>query len=192
MVSKKEHLFTMSFGSPKHPINTTEPTSGTKGYTLIELTVVIFLVSLMLGVSIPRVRSSLLTDSLKSTTRKIVGLLKGIRDEATREHKAYIVHFDLERNRVWVTSAGMGEEEKVLARERAFTCPSDVRIMDVWRTGKGKSIDGVVTIQFSKKGYTEQTAIHLVAEDGRRFTLVISPFLGTVKSYNEYRDIENI
>jgi hypothetical protein len=64
--------------------------------------------------------------------------------------------------------------------------------MDVWRTGKGKSIDGVVTIQFSKKGYTEQTAIHLAAEDGKRFTLVISPFLGTIKSYHEYKEIESI
>ena len=173
----------------RNSLDTKNLTNSIRGYTLLELTVVIFLVSLMLGVSIPRVRSSLLTDSLRSTTRKIAGLLKGIRDEAVREHKTLIIHFDIEWNRVWVTSADMGEAEKMLAREKAFTLPSDVRIMDVWRRGKGKTVDGVATIQFSIKGYVEQSAIHLEAEDSRKFTLVLSPFLARIKSYNEYVEI---
>ena len=174
----------------KNTIATTNPANGIRGYTLLELTVVIVLVSLMLGVSIPRVRSSLLTDNLKSTSRRITGILKGMRDEAVREQETRIVHFDIGWNRVWVTSADMGEKERMLARDKAFTLPSDVRIMDVWRRGKGKTIDGVATIQFSTKGYVEQSAIHLAAEDDRKFTLVLSPFLGKIKSYNEYVEIE--
>ena len=160
-----------------------------QGYTLIELAVVIVLIGLMLAVSIPRFRYSLITDDLKSTTRRIVGLVKGLRNEAIREQKVYIVHLDIESNLLWIECTGMGEEEKALTQERAFTFPPGVRILDVWRRGKEKNVDGRVDIRFSKKGYIEQTVIHLGAEDGREFTLVLSPFLGTIKIYNKYVDI---
>ena len=61
--------------------------------------------------------------------------------------------------------------------------------MDVWFKGKGKKVDGDISIRFSKKGYVEQTVIHLGAEDGREFSLVLSPFLGTIKIYDKYVDI---
>lgn len=164
-------------------------TNTIKGYTLIELTVVIVLIGMLLAVSMPRFRYSLLTDNLKSVTRRIIGVVKEIRNDAVREQKGYFLYLDLESNRLWVESQGMGEEERTITRERAFTLPKDTRIMDVWREELGKQADGEVAIKFSKKGYVEHTAIHLGAEDGREFTLILSPFLGTIKSYDKYVDI---
>ncbi len=163
-----------------------------KGYTLIELTLVVFLVGVMLAISIPNFRYSLLTDGLKSTTRKIIGLVKGIRNEAIREQKTYLFNIDLESNLLWVESADMDEEEKELAKAKAFELPQGIWIMDVWRRGKGKKMDGEIAIPFNKKGYTEQTLLHLGAEDGREFTLFLSPFLGSIKSYDKYVDIETM
>ena len=163
-----------------------------KGYTLIELTLVVFLVGVMLAISIPNFRHSLLTDGLKSVTRKIIGLVKGVRNEAIREQKTYLFNIDLELNRLWIESADMNEEEKELAKAKAFELPQDVSIMDVWRKGKGKKMDGEIAIPFNKKGYTEQTLLHLGAEDGREFTLSLSPFLGSIKSYDRYIDIETM
>jgi len=160
-----------------------------KGYTLIELTVVMVLIGLMLAISIPRVRFSLVTDNLKSTTRRIIGIVRDIRNEAITGQKAYLFHLDLEANRLWVEFAGMGEEERTVAQERSFTFPNDIKILDVWQRTKGKQIDGEVAIRFSKKGYVDYTVIHLGAEDGREFTIVLSPFLGTIKSYEKYVDI---
>lgn len=191
----------MSSRNPKNPINTINPrpprkrercgqaTNTTKGYTLIELAVVVVLIGLFLGLSIPRFKYAAVTDDLKTTTRRIVGLVKGIRNEAIREQQVYIFHLDLESNRLWIEPAGIGEEERALAQERAFKLPPDVRIMDVWFKGKGKKVDGEVAIRFSKKGYIEQTVIHLGAEDGREFSLVLNPFLGTIKIYDKYVDI---
>ena len=160
-----------------------------KGYTLIELAVVVVLISLIFAVSIPRFRYSLMTDNLKSMTRKIIGTVREIRNEAISEQKAYLLHLDLESNRLWVESAGMGQEERTVAQEKAFTLPNDIRILDVWQKVRGKQIDGEVAIRFSKKGYVDYTAIHLGAEDGREFTIILSPFLGTIKSYEKYVDI---
>lgn len=159
------------------------------GYTLIELTVVVVLIGMMLAISIPRFRYSLLNDNLKSVTRRMIGFVKEIRNDAVREQKAYFLYLNLESNKVWVESSGMGQEERVMTRERAFTLPGDIRIMDVWRKEWGKQVDGEVAIRFTKKGYVEHTAIHLGAEDGREFTLILSPFLGTIKGYDKYVDI---
>jgi len=168
------------------------PTNTTKGYTLIELTVVVALIGMMLAVSVPRFRYSLITDNLKSVTRRMIGVVKEIRDDAVREQKAYFLYLDLESNKLWVEYPGMGQEEREAIRERAFTFPEDVRIMDVWGQERGKQADGETAIRFTKKGYVEYTAIHLGAEDGRVFTLILSPFLGKIKSYDTYVDIETM
>ena len=160
-----------------------------KGYTLIELAVVVILIGLFLGLSIPRFQYAMVSDDLKATVRRIVGTVKGLRNEAIREQQVYIFHLDLESNRLWIEPPGISEEQRALARERAFKFPRGVRILDVWCKGKGKKVNGEVAIRFSKKGYVEQTVIHVGAEDGREFTLVLNPFLGTIKVYDKYVDI---
>jgi len=147
------------------------------------------LIGVMLAVSIPRFRYSLITDNLKSTTRRIVGLIIGLRNEAIREQKTYLLHFDIGSNQLWIDFDGITKEEREMAQEKAFQLPVDVRIIDVWKKGKGKRVDGEGSIRFSKKGYVEQTMIHLGAEDGREFTLLLNPFLAKIKSYDKYVDI---
>lgn len=142
----------MTLRNPKNTINPINTTNTTKGYTLIELAVVVVLIGLFLGLSIPRFKYATVTDDLKTTTRRIVGLVKGIRNEAIREQQVYIFHLDLESNRLWIEPAGIGEGERALAQERAFKLPRGVRILDVWCRGKGKKVDGEVAIRFSNKG----------------------------------------
>lgn len=167
------------------------PSDSTKGYTLIELSVVIFLVALMMGLTIPRFRYTLLTDNLKSSSRKLIGLIKDLREEAIQEQKPVILHFDLESNLLWKDTPDMTEEEQVLARENALSLPAGVRILDVWFKGRGKKMTGEASILFSKKGYVQKSAIHLGCEDDREFTLLLSPFLGRVKLIDKYVDFED-
>jgi prepilin-type N-terminal cleavage/methylation domain-containing protein len=175
--------------NPRNTINTMNRANTTKGYTLIEMAVVVALIGMILAVSIPRFRYSLLTDNLKSVTRRIIGTVKEIRNDAIREQKIYFLYLDIDSNRLWIEPAEMGEEERAKTRERAFTLPDDTRIIDVWRNEGGKQVDGEVAIRFTKKGYVQYTAIHLGADDGREFTLILSPFLGIIKGYDTYVDI---
>jgi len=163
-----------------------------KGYTFIELTVVICLIGLILVLTVPKFRYAILTDDLRTTVRQMVGTIRSLRNEAIREHKRYLLHFDLESNRFWIESAGMPDEKQAEAYKKASQLPQGVRILDIWRRGKGKKVAGETAICFNKKGYIEQTAIHLGAEDGRQFTLILSPFLGTIKIYDKYVDIEAV
>ncbi|MBW2616339.1 MAG: prepilin-type N-terminal cleavage/methylation domain-containing protein [Deltaproteobacteria bacterium] len=163
-----------------------------KGYTFIELTVVIILIGLMAAISVPRIRHGLLTDELKSASRKLVGVIKSLRNDAISGQKAFYLHLDLESNRFWTESEAMLEEERLSASEKAASLPEGVSILDVWFRGKGKKQHGVTVVRFSKKGYVQQCAIHLSSDDGRKFTLVLSPFLGRVRVLDSYVELEDI
>ena len=163
-----------------------------KGYTFIELTVVMVLLGLLMALTIPRFRYAIVTDSLKTATRKLVGMIGAIRSEAIREQQDFLLHLDLESSRLWLESAGMTEEERVLSREKASSLPGGVRILDVWLKGKGKTMTGETTIRFNKKGYVQHSVIHLGSEDGRQFTLVLTPFLRKIQVLENYVEFEEI
>ena len=107
-----------------------------KGYTFIEITVVIFLIGLTLVLTVPRFRYAMLTDELKTTVRRMIGTVRSLRNEAIREQAIYSLHFDLESHRFWIESADMTDEGRELAYEKAFQLPQGVRILDVWSQKK--------------------------------------------------------
>ena len=162
-----------------------------KGFTLIELVVVMSLIVMMIGLTMPKIRTTLLSDGLKRTSLRMMGLASNLRDEAVREQRTYALHLDMARRQYWIGFAHMTEEEQALARENAEKLPSDIQILDVWFKEGGKVTEGEAAILFFKKGYVQPAAIHLGADDGRRFTIVLSPFVGKVKVLEKYVDFEN-
>lgn len=161
-----------------------------KGYTLVELIVVVLLIGLVLTLAVPRLRNALLTDNLKGTARKMIGIINNLRNEAIREQRDYFLHLDLDANRFWVSYGSMTDEERAVASEEGSSLPPDIRIHDLWIKGEGKMVEGVTRIMFARRGYTQKSAIHLSSEDGRELTLVLSPFLGKVKVINKYVDFD--
>jgi len=140
----------------------------------------------------PRFRYALLTDQLKGSTRKFIGMIKTLRSEAIRDQENYTLHFDLETDRYWIESETMTEEKRALVKQEARTLPSGVQVQDVWYRDKGKKMTGETHVRFSKKGYVQPAVIHMGSDDDRAFTLVISPFLGRVKVLEGYVEFENI
>jgi general secretion pathway protein H len=164
-------------------------TSSDHAYTLIELTVVMFLIGIMLALTMPRIQSVFLSDDLKTATRRMIGTVKTLREKAMREQKTIKLYLDMESNRYWSEWVTMTDEDKAEARENASELPGNIQIIDVARRGKEKKSVGDAVIRFSKKGYVEQAVIHLGANQDRVCALVLSPFLGTVKVYDEYTDL---
>jgi prepilin-type N-terminal cleavage/methylation domain-containing protein len=160
-----------------------------KGYTLIELVVVIVLLGLMFGVAIPKFRQALLSDSLDTTALRVIGLVQNLREKAISGQVSYILHLDIREKRIWAIAGTASEEEQETARDRAYELPEDIRIQDVWSWNRGKFFDEG-TIRFSRKGYIEQSMIHLQSEDGREVSLELTPFLGSIKIHEGYVDID--
>jgi Tfp pilus assembly protein FimT len=159
------------------------------GYTLIELILVLVLLSLMLGLVVPKFRQAVLSDSLDATSLRIIGLVQELRERAISDQVSYNLHLDIRERKLWASASSASEEEQETARERAHQLPLDVKITDVWSWSSGKLYDEA-TIYFSKKGYIEQAMIHLQSQDGRQLSLELTPFLGSIKIHDGYVDFD--
>lgn len=158
-----------------------------RGYTLIELSVVVLLIGTMLFIAVPRVRDSLLNDDLKAAARQLVGAASEMRKEAVREQMDYLLHLDLAQPGFWTYSADTTAEKRAELRKGAVRFPDGIRIADVRQPAEARKTEGEVIIRFFRKGYVEPTVVHLVKED-RSFTLVFNPFLQSVGVYEKYVD----
>lgn len=163
--------------------------SKTRAYTLVELTVVIFLIGLVLGLTMPKIQLALFTDDLKTASRRMIGTVKTLRERAVQDQKGHMLHFDMALNRFWWSSDDMSVEEQAEARQNATALPGGIRVLDIYFKGTGKKDMGDTVIHFTKQGYVEQAVIHLGANDGRAYSLVLSPFLPTIKTYDRYVEI---
>ena len=75
---------------------------GQTGFTLVELTIVLFLMSLMLGVVGTNFFKTWQREQLKVNFRQVAGTLRQARSEAVSRNRKVLVRFDLEEQRYWV------------------------------------------------------------------------------------------
>ena len=158
-----------------------------RGYTLIELSVVVLLIGMMLLIAVPRVWDTLLNDDLKATTRQLVGAARELQNEAVREQLDYVLHLDLNQPGFWTYSADTTAEKRAEIRKGAIRFPEGIRITGVRHPEEVRKTEGEASIRFFRKGYMEPTVVHLVKDD-RAFTLVFNPFLQAVSVYEQYVD----
>lgn len=118
------------------------------GFTLIELIVVIFVVSLVLAVSLPSF-TYIGVNTLKSDARRVASILRYLNETAiTTKEKLYLrIIF---KDRLFVYNDGEGEKREI------FRDLSGVELQS-----KGKVGDGEVTIFFGTSGAFESFRIYL-------------------------------
>jgi prepilin-type N-terminal cleavage/methylation domain-containing protein len=158
-----------------------------RGYTLIELSVVVLLIGMMLLIAVPRVRDTLLNDDLRAAARQIIGASREIRNEAVREQVDTILHLDLSQPGFWTYAADTTAEKRAEIRKGAIRFPAGIRIAGVRHAEEVAKTDGEASVRFFRRGYVEPSVIHLVKDD-RAFTLVFNPFLHAVNVYEKYVD----
>jgi hypothetical protein len=155
----------------------------------MELIIVCILAALFLTISLPTLRNNLLTDELDTAARKIIGTVQELRNLAVREHKAYLLHFDIGENRLWYELDGtrnvFNDEPKT-----GFQLPESIRLDDVQPHSQKKEDRGSVTLWISKRGYMDQTVVHISDQNGKVISLFFSPFSGSARVYNEYLEVE--
>ena len=159
-----------------------------KGFTLIELIVVISLISIMLFFAIPRFQSNVLSDSTKEVSRWILLKIPNVKERAVREQKRYILHVSLDANRLWITHEAMLQEALQSAETNGYKLPEDIKLLDVEYPDQEKISVGQADIYFNEKGYSDKAIIHLENDDNEKFSFLIEPFLLRVRLYNRYAE----
>lgn len=162
-----------------------------RGFTLIELIIVVFLISIMLFLYIPKFQEAVMFDSTKRVSRWIIGKVKALKEGSITNHKSYFLHIDLDNNRMWVTDELMSEEEMQNAEQQGFELPDDINLLDVEYPGKDKILFGRADIYFYKKGYSDKALIHIEDSSNKQLSFLIEPFLSKVELYEKYVEFEN-
>jgi prepilin-type N-terminal cleavage/methylation domain-containing protein len=154
-----------------------------QGFTLLEMIMVCVLIGLMLSLSVPSMRSSLFSDPLKSTSRKVIGMVSSVRELAVREQQPYLLHISEGENRLWYEREFNVENPIDGSRSgiHELKFPDSVKIAGLTVGGDSSQVQDQSEIWISKKGYMHHTVIRLEDDDGGNVTLQFFPFLDSVE-----------
>ncbi len=164
---------------------------GRSGFTLLELIIVCVLIGMLLVVSVPTMRNSLMDDPIRLAGRKLIGYVSGVREKAVREQQPYLLYFDLDENRLWSLPES---DEKNGIKEAPDTgilqMPEDVNLRDLWSKSAGTTSRGIPELWISRQGYLDQSVIHLEDDDGEALSLLILPYIPAIEVHEGYYEAE--
>jgi len=171
--------------SSRPPAPAVRPAGRACGFTLVEVMVVVLILGLMAGVMLPRLMRPLFASDIRLATRRLAALTALVRDRAVRTHQTYRLHYDRQKETLWVTFlAASGEEQEdqgsLTATQR---WPGAVDLVAVRTQFQGRQPEGSeenLFTTFLPNGYVERTLLHVQAEEAQ-YTLVIEPLTGQVR-----------
>jgi general secretion pathway protein I len=136
----------------------------TGGFTLIELTIVIFVIAIVSAITVPRLRG-LAAVELSATTRRLSNTTRFLFEEAAFQSTTYALNLDIGNQAYWVTrfdreSGEFVEDPSILTRRVAL--PRDIRMVDVVLPAYGKLDGGIAIAFFYPEGFADPAVIHLI------------------------------
>ena len=161
-----------------------------RGFTLLELILVLVLIGISTSLVLPRVGEFLFTDPLKAAARGLTGLIGRASQLAQQRQAPYLLKY-IERDRRFVVEPEIPADAERTERsgpERAgeLRLQGQVGVRDIWSWDSGGRSVGDLSIRFTAAGYVEPTVIHLREGGDRDLSLVLSPFLGTIQIFDRY------
>ncbi len=172
-----------------------------RGFTLLELLIVCLLITISLAISIPTLRSSLLTDQLAAGSRKVISLLTSARGRAARDGVPQLISFDLSERKIWYEAVpdresldgeeNTEETDGTVSVRSQILLPEGIRIEEISQAGGGDDYDPLKDgLWVSKQGYMDKTFIRLSDEDNETLYLLIMPFFFDIAVTDEFLGFE--
>jgi general secretion pathway protein H len=160
-----------------------------RGFTLIEIVVVLAIIGMVLALVIPRLPNSEHED-LKTSARTLASTLRYMQDRAATARTTYYLRLEPGTDNVKVLEAaadgGEKEPEDTLLRQRPVK--EGIVVADVVIPRLGKVSEGQVRLDVGMGGLRDFAAIHLRSSDGRFWTVMAFPSGGKVKVYEGYQE----
>ena len=163
-----------------------------RGFTLLEVLVVMLILAIVMGIALPRFQA-FLGSRVKSDMRALIGTVELAYFLAASQKKPVRINFDISSGRFWLSMLEITDpvqnigEFKDLNTQRT-QLSSGVRFTDIFVAHSGKVDKGEVFAMCMPQGYCEPTVIHLRDDYGHEYTLRIKPLTGEVTVYQGYRD----
>ncbi len=139
------------------------------GFTLIELMVVILIISLFLGLGIPKVLESFAESDLSKTTRNISLFIEQTRSNCILHKKSSYLLFELSKK--MISTPDLDNRE----REIQLKLPKNIKIQIEYQD-KIYSFEPI-KIEVSNFGYLNPIIIHLKKREHNQISIYVNPFL---------------
>jgi competence protein ComGC len=158
-----------------------------RGFTLVELAVITFIIGLMLSLVVPLLGKPGDAD-LRTSGRRLAGTIKYLYNQAVLDKLNHRLTFDLDHGFYRVTRQEENGEWKPLPDRRwEAGLPGAVIIKKIWIKGRGSFTSGEVAVQIYPEGWLDETVLHL--QEGKyKLTLRLSPLTGKTEFYEGHRD----
>jgi general secretion pathway protein H len=161
--------------------------TSTKGFTLIELMIIIVLLGVMLTLVIPRL-GELGEANLKRSARHLTGMIRYLHDESQARKAVYRLRFDVQGGRFWTEVMTLSTDQSVefTRLQSEIGTEGSLAGKTTFRDVKVAGHPDDPYIQFTPDGWVENAAIHLRDGDDRDFTLFVNPLMGSTELRDGY------
>ncbi|MCG8470680.1 MAG: prepilin-type N-terminal cleavage/methylation domain-containing protein [Desulfobacterales bacterium] len=147
-----------------------------RGFTLLELLVVMGIVVLLFLFTLPNLDSFTLTDPPKKVAALIATTCKDLKIRARKERKRFRLDVLSDTGEIWVTHEDMDEKERAQAREGGFTLPEEMSVACLSNSLVVDKETGAKGIFFYPEGYSDPADIE-VRYGERVFLVTIEPLI---------------
>ena len=182
---------------PAYLLNGTSTSRGpaiqysSRGYTLLELLVVLIIISLVSALVAPKLAGSLSSLNFKTAAKRLSASLRYARSQATSEKITYCALLQIDENRLLIIADTpaltetlheiVSDEEQQIARASfVYELPSEIKIEKAV-SAAGEAADGLFSIFFFPSGGSSGGEVDLVNEKGRRSKISVDFITGSVK-----------
>lgn len=145
---------------------------GEKGFTLIEISVVVGLIAILALLAFPNLGALTGTRELAGFANRLAGTLDYTRARAILDGRLYYFHLDRDARRYWATRMGPeGAEEPAPGRlGRPVPFPDGVRLSGILKS----------PLRFYPGGNSDEATVELRREGsyGTRYIIEVKPYVG--------------
>ena len=153
--------------------------SSSRGFTMLEIMLVLFLIVGMLSLVIPRIS---IGDNLGSVARRWVGALKSFQEMAMMTQKTVRLYVDMDRGMYWPMVID-GKEEKIPLDPTwamPIILPETIRFADI-QIGATRKESGRIEMFFYPNGRIDQATVHLTDVNNDIMGVFVEPVTSMIR-----------
>jgi prepilin-type N-terminal cleavage/methylation domain-containing protein len=147
------------------------------GFTLIEVSIAVFILAMIVAVSVPAFVRSFNDMSLRETARTFSTMCQLGRVEAVQSQTNVVLYIDLEQQRFWLTG---GSEERVL---KSHEIPRRVTLAAAELVGEPTRGERGIAVNFYPNGTCDSATVLFRGADKQALTATIDPITCKALAY---------